>query len=48
MEDLVGEGTQRDGRLRVGGSVLSQTKILETEAQTNVSGLCYMSDGGRF
>lgn len=30
-EDLVGKGTQRDGRLCVGGSVLSQTKILETE-----------------
>lgn len=29
--DLVGEGTQRDGRLSVGGSVLSQTKILWTQ-----------------
>lgn len=32
-EDLVSEGAQRDGRLCVGGSVLSQAKILETEAQ---------------
>lgn len=27
----MGKGTQRDGRLSVGGSVLGQTKILYTE-----------------
>lgn len=32
-EDLVGQGTQRDGCLCVSRSVLSQTKILEMETQ---------------
>lgn len=44
----MGEGTQRDGCLRVGGSVLSQTKILETEAQMNVISLGLASERGHF
>lgn len=46
----MGEGTQRDGCLGVGGSVLSQTQILEQDAGQvdERNNLFCVSNGGQF